>query len=504
MSNKILEISKKLNLKNEDLSFYGRDKAKIIIKPQNKKCGKLILVTSISPTPLGEGKTTITIGMNDILNRYGKKSVAVLREPSLGPVFGKKGGATGGGKASLYNEEDINMHFTGDFHAITSANNLLCAAIDNHIYQGNELNIDENKICVHRCIDMNDRALRNITLQNGRKESFEITTATEMMAIFCLSKDLDDLKTRIGNIIIAYNKENKRVYAKDLKIEGALVHLLKEAFYPNLVMSKEENPVIIHGGPFANIAHGCNSVVATNLALSLSDYVITEAGFGSDLGGMKFLDIKCRMHNLKPSLILINATIRSLKTQGKDLKEGISNLQYHIENMKTFFNNVAVVLNQFDSDTKEEIEYIKDYCKNINIPFMICDSFLNGSENKQEIANKIESLCQCHEIHYPYELTDSLEDKISKLCVKHLKAKQIVYEDKALKKLKDIHENYPICVAKTPYSITDDPKKLGYPKNHVMKVTDIRVQNGAQLIIIYMGNVLTMPGLNKTPNYLNF
>ena len=504
MENKLLQAASKLHLKEEDLSFYGKDKAKIIKKIDSLKKGKLILVTSINPTPLGEGKTTITIGINDILNRYGKSSVAVLREPSLGPVFGRKGGATGGGKASLMNPDDINLHFTGDFHAITSANNLLCAALDNHIFQGNELDIDENNIVIHRCMDMNDRELRNITLRSGRKEKFEITTATEMMAIFCLSKNLEDLKNRLGKIIIAYDKKGKRIYAKDLKIENALLRLLQDAFDPNLVMSEEGNPVIVHGGPFANIAHGCNSIKATSLALSLADYVITEAGFGSDLGGLKFLDIKCRMNDLKPSLILINATIRSLKYQANTLEEGISNLQYHIENMKSFYPNIAVVLNKFESDAEEEIDFIKDYCEKMNVPFMVCDSYLYGSENKEEIVNTIDSLCKEGEINFPYELTDSLEDKIDKLCKKQLKAKEVVYDDVALQKIKEIHDPYPICVAKTQYSITDDPEKLGYPKDHTMKVTDIRVQNGAEIITVYMGNILTMPGLNKTPNYLNF
>ena len=408
----IEKIAKKIGLKKENLEVYGKYKAKInipnVVKEQE---GKLILVTSINPTPYGEGKTTISIGIHDALCRLKKKSLVALREPSLGPVFGTKGGATGGGYAQVVPMEDINLHFTGDLHAITAANNLLCAALDNHLYQGNELNINPETIIFPRAMDINDRSLRSIEIGLGnnnfaRKDSFVITVASEIMAILCLARDIFDLKKRLGNILIAYNYDNKPVFARDLKVDGSLTVLLKDAIKPNLVQTLEGNPAIIHGGPFANIAHGCNSLIATNFALNNADYVVTEAGFGSDLGAEKFLDIKCRIGNLKPNCIVVNATIRSLKYNGlcpkeelkdeniKYLKKGICNLEAHVENMKKYSNHVIVCLNKFDTDTKKEINIVKKFVKNLNCDFEICEAYAKGGKGAVKLAKKIINLCK--------------------------------------------------------------------------------------------------------------
>ena len=488
---KINEIADALEL--TDIELYGNYKAKINSNKSQKK-GKLILITSVNPTPYGEGKTTLTIGLNDSLNKLNKKSVAILREPSLGPVFGSKGGATGGGKATVVPEEDINLHFTGDFHAITSANNLLCAIIDNHIYQGNELNID--KVVFKRCIDMNDRELRNVKLKN-RDESFVITPASEIMAILCLAKDTNDLKVRLGNIIIGYTKEKKEIFARDLNCVNALYILLKEAFKPNLVQSLYENPVIIHGGPFANIAHGCNSLVATNLGLDVADYVITEAGFGSDMGAIKFFDIKCRDNNIYPDVVVINVTIQSIK-----YNNGLANLEYHINNMKKFNSNVIVSLNKFENDLVEEIKQVEHFCSKLNVSFVVSTMYKDGEDGCLDLANIILNLNENKIKNEIYSLNDTLENKIKKL-LQYFDCNKINYDSNVLEKIK-FYDKYklPICLAKTPYSITDDSKKLGYPKNNEMTITDISISNGAGFIIVYMGNVMMLPGLGKNPNYL--
>ena len=507
----IEEIASKLNIAKESLELYGKYKAKITSIPNKGKEGKLILVTSTSPTPYGEGKTTLSIGIADSLCKIGKNAVVVLREPSLGPVFGIKGGATGGGQSQVVPMDDINLHFTGDIHAITSANNLIAAAIDNHIFQGNDLNIDINQIIFQRCLDLNDRALREVKLPiTNRTDTFTISVASEIMAILCLANSIEDLKQKLGNILLGYSKEKKEIHVKDLKIEGALTILLKDAIKPNLVQTLENNPAIIHGGPFANIAHGCNSVIATKTAMHVADYTITEAGFGSDLGAFKFLDIKCRKTNLNPDLIVINTTIRSLKYNGNDkLEEGIKNLEYHIENMKTFKENILVVLNRFKDDKDEEIKFIENFCKQKNVPFEISNCYEKGSNGGTNLANKIVTLTEKpkKQIHFPYDLKDNIYTKIEKVCKNNYYAKEVVYKDKAKEKLEKLknteYEKYPICIAKTQYSITDNAKKLGFPKNHTMQITDIKIQKGAGFITILMGNIMTMPGLSKTPNYLS-
>ena len=492
---KIIEVINKLNLSDDEYELYGNYKAKLNIKNKDKK-GKLILITSTNPTPYGEGKTTLNIGLTDSLNKLGYKAISTLREPSLGPVFGRKGGASGGGLAKVEPELDINLHFTGDFHAITSANNLLCSIIDNHMYQGNELNIDE--VVFNRCLDINDRELRNIKL-NNREEHFVITPASELMAILCLSKDLDDLKNRISKIIVGYTKDKKEIYVSDLKCTDALTILLKEAIKPNLVGTLYGNPCIIHGGPFANIAHGCNSIIATNTALTLADYVVTEAGFGSDLGALKFFDIKSRIDNFNPICVVINTTIKSLKYNGNDnLEKGLENLKFHIENMQKFNDNVIVSLNKFESDTEEEIKIVKNYTKELNTDFVVSTMYQDGEDGCIDLANIIinKENTKKYEI---YNLEDDLDTKIKKVC-KLYGCNDIEY--KCLDKIKNINKNYPICIAKTPASITDDKNKLGYPTNFTMTVTDVKVFNGAGFIVVYMGNILTMPGLSKDSNYL--
>lgn len=504
----IIEIAEKLGISNDNLECYGKYKVKITKTQSSDKKGKLILVTSTNPTPYGEGKTTVTIGLNDALCKLGKNSIATLREPSLGPVFGIKGGATGGGYAQAIPMADINLHFTGDIHAITACNNLLCAIIDNHIYQGNLLHIDPDTIQVKRCLDICDRALRHITLQN-REESFMITTATEIMAILCLSKNIDDLKEKLSHILVAYDEIGKPLFVSDLKCEDALTILLKDAVYPNLVQSLEHNPILIHGGPFANIAHGCNSVIATNLALSLADYVVTEAGFGSDLGALKFIDIKCRKANLKPDLVIINTTVRALKHNGNgNLEKGIFNLQAHIDIMRKMNTNLLICVNLFEADTKEEIDYIKNYVEAQNIPFTTCDAYHLGSEGATSFAKKVIDLCELeNQVTLPYRLEDSIENKIERILKNFYQADTVIIEKEITEKIKKLEQlgfgELPICIAKTQYSISDNPKLLGYPKHTNIRVTDIKVSSGAGFLIIYLGNIMTMPGMPKDPACLH-
>lgn len=516
----INEIASKLNLSEDNLECYGKYKAKIDIGNNLALNGKLILVTSINPTPFGEGKTTVSIGINDALRLLEKNSIVVLREPSLGPVFGIKGGATGGGYSQVVPMEDINLHFTGDMHALQTANNLLCSIIDNHIFQGNELGI--NEVVFNRCIDLNDRALRTIIIDSkyNRYDHFNITVASEMMAILCMAKDLEDLKTRIGNILIGYTKDKKMIFAKDLNCVGAISLLLKDSIKPNLVQTLENNPAIIHGGPFANIAHGCNSVIATKTGLSLCDYVVTEAGFGADLGAEKFLDIKCPNADIKPNCIVINTTIRSLKYNGgiskeninienlEALKLGIVNLERHIENMSKYTKNIVVCLNKFEYDTDNEIEYVIDFVKNMGYPIEVCNSYKEGGKGAIELANKILEVCN-NPIDFKtlYDYNESIIDKINKICKEIYRANNVIISDEIKEKIRLIEENnldkLPICIAKTQYSFSDDSKKLGAPNNFDMTVTDIKLSSGAGFIVVLMGNIMTMPGLAKNSAYLN-
>ncbi len=525
----IKKVAKVLKIDEDDLEYYGKYKAKIdlnILKKLDKKDGKLILVTSINPTPFGEGKTTMSIGIHDGFRKLGLNSLAVLREPSLGPVFGIKGGAAGGGYSQVIPMEDINLHFTGDMHAIGAANNLLCAAIDNHIFQGNELNIDKDRILFNRCVDMNDRALRDIMvgLNLGKDVVHEnhycITVATEIMAILCLARDLSDLKNRISNILFAFDLSGKPLFVRDLHVEEAMCILLKDAIKPNLVQTLENNPVLIHGGPFANIAHGCNSLIATKLGLKLADYVITEAGFGADLGAEKFLDIKCRIGNLKPSVIVINATIRSLKYNGgmsKDeldnvnldyLSKGICNLKVHILNMKKYLDNVIVCLNKFAFDSDEEIDFVRQFCSSLGCAFEVCDSYALGSKGAIDISKKIAKMCENEkEFHLLYDENETIKDKISRVSFEIYHAKKVNYMPLALEEISHLEklglDKLPICVAKTQYSISDDSKKLGFPSDYEITVRDVKVSNGAGFIVVYMGKIMTMPGLSKKPAYEN-
>lgn len=524
MMEDISKVALKLGINSDYIENYGKYKAKIsldIMKEINEReNGKLILVTSTNPTPYGEGKTTTSIGISDSLNRIGKKSLVVLREPSLGPVFGIKGGACGGGHSQVVPMEDINLHFTGDIHAISACNNLLCAIIDNHIYQGNDLNIDINTIRFNRCLDINDRSLRNCLISYNnidgieRYEKFNISVASEIMAILCLATSLDDLKSRLSNIFIGFNKDNYPIYVRDLKCEGALALLLKDAIKPNLVQTLENNPAIIHGGPFANIAHGCNSLIATKMALKLSDYVVTEAGFGADLGAEKFLDIKCRIGNLKPDLIVINTTIRSLKYNGSGdseidkLKSGIVNLEAHIVNMKKYLNNVVVCLNKFSNDTDEEINYIKEYCSNTNVPFSISNTWLDGSDGGIDTAKLVvEMLENKKEFKMLYNDSDCIVNKIKKVCQDIYGADDVIISNSVLEeidKLEDMgYGNLPVCIAKTQYSLSDNPKLLGRPKGFKVNIREVRLCSGAGFIVVIAGNIMTMPGLSKNPAYLN-
>ena len=507
---KMKSIGKKIGL-NKELEYYGDYMAKIdFTKLESKKEGKLVLVTATSPTPYGEGKTTISLGLLDSLNKLGINAIASLREPSLGPVFGMKGGATGGGKATVEPSTEINLHFTGDFHAITSANNLLCAAVDNHIHQGNELQIDPSRIMFSRCLDVNDRALKDITIHGKnyeRKEAFSITAASEIMAIVCLAKDYDDLRKRLDNILVAYDIKGKPIFAKDFQVTGSMLALLKTALKPNLVQTAYGNPVIVHGGPFANIAHGCCSYIATNAALKLADYCITEAGFGSDLGALKFFDIKCRKNNLRPVVTVLVTTIRALKYNGNgEVKEGLSNLQAHIDIVSNFTKNIIVCLNKFGEDTDEEIEIVKDYVAKQKLPFTTSTSYLDGEKGSIDLAKKV---LEYDKVSYQeiYKTTDTLEDKIDRIVKDIYQAGKIEYSKTALETIKLIKDNkldnLPICVAKTQYSISDNKDVLGYPKNYDVTVRDVKLYNGAGFITIYLGSIITMPGLNKKPNYLN-
>ena len=518
MIEKITEVAQKIKINNENLECFGHFKAKInpVNIPEKMK-GKLILVTSIHPTPYGEGKTTLAIGINDALRHLGKESIAVLREPSMGPVFGIKGGATGGGKSQIIPSEDINLHFTGDMHAITSANNLLCSLIDNHIFQGNKLNIDPQSICFHRCLDVNDRALRHVKL-NNREEKFTITAASEIMAILCLTENLDDLKKRLGDILVGYTYDKKPIFARDLKCVDSLAILLKDALKPNLVQSLENNPVIVHGGPFANIAHGCSSLISLKMALSLQDYVITEAGFGADLGAEKFFDIVCR-HNITPDLVILNVTLRALKHNGlcpKEeittpsldyLKKGIVNLEAHINNLKKFTSHILVVLNHFEEDTLEEIQFIKDFLEKKQMPFEISKAYKEGSKGASEVAKKIIALTDKEkDFHFLYDLNSPLTKKIETICQEIYHAKHIVYSDETLLKIKKLTElnldKLPICIAKTQYSFSDDKTKLGNPTDYTINVCNIELKNGAGFIVVFLGNIVDMPGLPKNPNAL--
>ncbi|MBQ8891947.1 MAG: formate--tetrahydrofolate ligase [Bacilli bacterium] len=502
----IVEVAKKLNLKEDDISCYGKYMAKIEnFKSKKKKNGKLILVTSTNPTPFGEGKTTLAVGITDALNKNGYNSCVVLREPSLGPVFGNKGGATGGGMSQVAPMNNINLHFTGDFHAITSANNLISAIIDNHIFQGNKLNIE--KVYFTRCMDINDRSLRHIKT-NMRDDAFTITAASEIMAIFTLARDIDDLRDKLNNILIGKSKDNKDIYLKDIGGTGSVLALLKDAIKPNLVQTLENNPAIIHGGPFANIAHGCNSIIATKMGLKLSDYVITEAGFGSDMGALKFLDIKCKLNDIYPDLIIINATIRSLKHHGNgDINKGVSNLEFHIKNMQKFSNNLLVILNKFESDTKKEIQVVENLCKQFNVTMLVSNMYKNGSKNTKKLADTIVEYAnrENNKRYNIYNDEDNITLKIEKYC-KDIFGANVIYEDnlkEELDKLNDKYKHFRICISKTPNSITDDPKILGYPKDFTMRVTGYKINNGSGFITILMGNVMTMPGLIKDANYFN-
>ena len=514
----IKDIAKSLNLTDADCESYGTKKMKIKYDAYGNRIGRLILVTAINPTPLGEGKTTMSIGLADGLRRIGQDSILCLREPSLGPVFGVKGGAAGGGYSQVVPMEDINLHFTGDLHAIESANNLLAAMIDNHIFQGNELDIQ--KVTWRRCMDMNDRQLRKIQSGLGgpksgvpREDGFDITVASEVMAIFCLAKDLEDLKTRLGNIIIGYNSKEEPIYCKDIKANGAMAVLLKDAFNPNLVQTLENTPALIHGGPFANIAHGCNSVVATKLGLSLADYVVTEAGFGADLGAEKFLDIKCRTTGLTPNAIVIVATTKALKYNGgvpkdevnqhnfKALEAGICNLQKHIRNMKAYGAPVVVVINKFNNDTKAEIDYIKAMC---DVPCAVCESFANGGEGAVDFAETVLANIEDNvKLRHPYKIENQVKQKIADLAYNIYGAGHVEYSKEASEMIEKItslgYDKLPICVAKTQYSFSDDAKQLGAPEGYVMKVNEVRLSAGAGFIVVICGKIMTMPGLPKEP-----
>lgn len=521
----ITEIAKIIGIENK-IELYGSNKAKISLDLLNKKRNsKLILVTAINPTPMGEGKTTVSISLNDALRKLGKKSILTLREPSLGPVFGVKGGATGGGYAQVIPMEDINLHFTGDFHAITTANNLLCSVIDNHIYQGNTLNID--KVIFKRCLDLNDRQLRvintGLSKEKNTKEridGFDITAASEIMAILCLSKDLNDLKRRLGNIVIGYDNKGKEITARMLKADGAMTVLLKDAIKPNLVQTLEGNPCIIHGGPFANIAHGCNSIVATNIAMSLGDITVTEAGFGADLGAEKFLDIKCRNINTHPDAVVLVATIRSLKYHGGMPKEdiakesidylekGMNNLYKHIHNLKEVYGlNVVVAINRFSADTNKEISFLEEKLNKIDVDYAVTDGYSLGSDGSIELARKVlDNINKPNNFNYAYDINDSIKEKIYKVSAKIYGAKDVEYSDVALEKLSLLEEKYnnvPICIAKTQYSLSDDPKNLDPKKDYNIHVTDLVLKSGAEFIVVLTGDIMTMPGLPKVPNSEN-
>ncbi len=522
---KINEIAKKVGIQEDDIELYGKYKAKIsnevFAKLKEKNDGKLILVTAISPTPLGEGKTTISIAIADGLRKIGKNSILALREPSLGPVFGIKGGATGGGKVQVAPMEEINLHFTGDIHAITAANNLLSSLIDNHIYFGNELDIQE--IVWKRCVDLNDRQLREIETGLSeekniipRKDKFDISVASEIMAIVCLSENLSQLKEKLGNIIIGYNSKKEPIYARDLKAEGAMTVLLKDAIKPNLVQTLEHTPAIIHGGPFANIAHGCNSIIATKLALKLSDYVVTEAGFGADLGAEKFLDIKCRKADIKPDAIVIVATVKAIKYHGgiekekiqienlEGIEKGIHNLFKHIDNLKKFGANVIVALNKYNTDTIAEIDLIRKKLQQKNVQLSVVEGWEKGGEGATDIANKLVKLVEEKTpIKYIYDLNETIKSKIEKVAKNIYGAKEIEYSDEANENIDKItkmgYGKLPICIAKTQYSFSDDPKNLECKNDYNITVRNVELKSGAGFIVVLAGKIMTMPGLPKIP-----
>lgn len=523
----IAEVAKKIGIKDGELEPYGRFKAKLndslADRLSSKPDGKLVLVTAINPTPAGEGKTTVTAGLGEAMAKIGKNAVIALREPSLGPVFGIKGGAAGGGYAQVLPMEDINLHFTGDMHAITAANNLLCAMLDNHIHHGNALNIDPRQILFKRCLDMNDRELRNIVAGLGgkvngipREDGFQITVASEIMAVLCLANDITDLKERFGRILVAYTYDGKPVYARELKADGAMTALMKDAIMPNLVQTLEGTPAVMHGGPFANIAHGCNSVRATKLALKLGDYCITEAGFGSDLGAEKFLDIKCRCAGLAPNAIVIVATCRALKYNGgvpkaevgnsnlEALKKGIVNLGVHIDNMRKFGVPVVVAINKFTTDTEEELEFIRQYCGEKGADFATAEMFAKGGEGGRELAQRVVDACEKESSFKPlYALDLTVKEKVKKIAQEIYRADDVVFTPQAEKALSKIVElggdRLPVCIAKTQYSLSDNPALLGAPTGHTITVRDVKLSNGAGFVVIYTGNIMTMPGLPKVP-----
>lgn len=523
----ITKIAQELDIEEEELEPYGRYKAKVNDKlfqrVKDRKDGRLVLVTAINPTPAGEGKTTVTTGLGQAMAKIGKKAVIALREPSLGPVFGVKGGAAGGGYSQVLPMEDINLHFTGDMHAITAANNLLCALLDNHIHQGNSLNIDPRRILIKRCLDMNDRELRNIVAGLGgringvpREDGFVITVATEIMAILCLASDLMDLKRRFGEILVAYTYSGEPVYAKDLKAEGAMTALMKDAVMPNLVQTLEGTPAIMHGGPFANIAHGCNSVRATRLALKLADYCITEAGFGSDLGAEKFFDIKCRLSGLKPSAVVLVATVRALKYNGgvpkadlsaenlEALEKGVANLKAHIENMRKYQVPVVVAINRFLSDSDRELQLIEKTCADCGADFAMTEVFAKGGEGGKALAQKVVAACEKPSNFTPiYSGQLTIAEKVETLAKEIYGADGVTYTAAAQKALKEIQalggDRLPVCVAKTQYSLSDNPALLGRPKGFQITVRDMKLSNGAGFVVIYTGDIMTMPGLPKVP-----
>lgn len=523
---KITEIAKEIDIPEDEIEVYGKYKAKIsdklYEKLKDKENGKLILVTAMSPTPLGEGKTTISIAIADGLRKIGKKSILALREPSLGPVFGIKGGATGGGHAQVAPMEDINLHFTGDIHAITAANNLLSAMIDNHIYYGNQLGIE--KVVWKRCLDLNDRQLRRVnTGLSGekniipREDAFDITVASEVMAILCLANDIEDLKVRLGNIIIGYNKKDEPIFAKDLKAEGAMTVLLKDAIKPNLVQTLEHSPAIIHGGPFANIAHGCNSIIATKTAMKLADYAITEAGFGADLGAEKFLDIKCRQANIQPNVVVCVATIKALKYHGgvskehileenmEALEKGMSNLYKHVDNIRGKFGlNIIVAINKYNTDSEKEIEFVQNELEKRKIMSSVVESWAKGGEGAIDISNKIIEVAEKEtEFEYMYSLKETIVEKINNVAMRIYGAKGVIYPEDVTKKIEKIEEmgygNLPICIAKTQYSLSDDAKNLECDEPFEINVRDVELKAGAGFIVVLAGKIMTMPGLPKIP-----
>lgn len=524
---KITDVAASIGITENELEPYGHYKAKIndslFDRLKEKKDGKLILVTAVNPTPAGEGKTTVSIGLGQGMCRLGKNAVIALREPSLGPVFGIKGGATGGGYSQVVPMEDINLHFTGDMHAITSANNLMCAVLDNHIQQGNELGIDQRRVLVKRCLDMNDRALRNIVCSLGgklngipREDHFIITVASEVMAILCLSEDLFDLKRRLGNILVAYTYDGAPVYCKDIKADGAMTVLLKDAIKPNLVQTLENTPAIMHGGPFANIAHGCNSIRATKTALKLGDYCITEAGFGSDLGAEKFLDIKCRFAGLKPSCIVLVSTVRSMKYNGgvpkteligenmEALEKGSVNLGAHIDNLKKFGVPVVVAINHFYADTDKEIDFVKSFCESKGADFAVTKCFAEGGEGSKELAEKVIDACEKEsDFHHLYDLDMPLYDKVETIAREIYGADGVDYTKEAKKSIDEFialgADKIPVCMAKTQYSLSDNPTQLGRPENFRITVSSASLSNGAGFIVLQTGSIMTMPGLSKAP-----